>query len=136
MSRIRHVFLLGLIFVFCSGMGSVGGYPDGTIPETDADIHAKVTDRTGVETSLSRFSMDGNTHIVARVGKGEMTIPFEQISSITFDAVQGDQVRANVKLKSGSVLDVNVRSRALFYGSTGFGSFKVKARDVSLLSFI
>lgn len=136
MKRTYFLLLLGLILVFCSGMGSVGGYPEGTIPETDARIHAKLKDRAGVETNLNQFSMDGKTHVVAWVGKAEMTIPFEHIATITFDSVQGEQVRADVKLKSGNVLDVNIPTRALFYGSTGFGTFKVKARDVAQVSFL
>jgi hypothetical protein len=133
----KIVFLLvGLtLSLFCMGMGELGGQPEGTIPETDVRIEAKVVDRSGTETSLNQFSMDGKTYLDALRGSGQLTIPFQQLSSLTFGAVSGDDLAVEVKLKSGSVMNLKVRKRAFFYGSTGYGAFVIKARDVAKIEF-
>ena len=135
MKQFVKIGLLLVTLVICTGMGSVGGYPEGTIPETDVRIQATVIDRSETQSNLNQFSMDGKTHISAWRGKGQMTVPFEHIETITFGVVKGATVEAEVKLKSCTVLDLSVRSRAQFYGSTGFGAFKVKARDIARISF-
>lgn len=133
----RCVFLLLLLVgaLFCTGMGELGGQPEGTIPETDVRIEAKVVDRSGTETSLNQFSMDGKTYLDAMRGNGQLTIPFQQLSMLTFDKVVGDEMTVQVKLKSGSVMELKVRKRAFFYGSTGYGAFVIKARDVARIEF-
>lgn len=130
------VLLTGLtLLLFCMGMGELGGQPEGTIPETDVRIEAKVVDRSGTETSLNQFSMDGKTYLDALRGSGQLTIPFQQLSSLSFGAASGDNLAVDVKLKSGSVMNLQVRKRAFFYGSTGYGAFVIKARDVARIEF-
>lgn len=119
----------------CMGMGELGGQPEGTIPQTEERIEAKVVDRSGVETTLNQFSMDGKTYLDALRGSGQLTIPFQQLSSVTFGKAAGDQLAVQVRLKSGSVLDLSVRKRAFFYGSTGYGAYVIKARDVARIEF-
>lgn len=134
----KKAALLVLVVVgalFCTGMAELGGQPEGTVPETDVRIEAKVVDRAGTETVLNQFSMDGKTYLDALRGQGQLTIPFQQLSVITFGKVSGEQLATEVKLKSGVVLELTVRKRALFYGSTGFGAFVIKARDVARIEF-
>lgn len=124
-----------LVLLFCTGMGGVGGYPEGTVPETELRIQATVTDRAGTETDLNQFSMNGETYLDAWRGRGSLTVPFQHIASVEFGAQQGDEVQAEVHLKSGNVMQLGVSSRALFYGSTGFGAFRIKTRDVKRITF-
>lgn len=129
---------LALVLVgawFCMGMGGLGGQPEGTVPETDVRIEAKVIDRTGMETSLNQFSMDGKTYLDALRGSGQLTIPFQQLATLTFGKVVGDDLAMEVKLKSGTTMDLTIRKRALFYGSTGYGAFVIKARDIARIEF-
>lgn len=132
----------GLIFVllvtvamFCMGMGGLGGEPEGTVPETDVRIQADIQDRSGTTTNLNQFSMDGKTYLDAWRGQGKLTIPFQQIDIVSFGDLNGDEVKVDVKLKSGSVMTLTIRSRAQFYGSTGFGAFQIKSRDVFSIDF-
>jgi hypothetical protein len=132
----------GLIFLFIAavalismGMGGLGGQPEGSVPETDVRIQANVTDRSGINTSLNQFSMDGKTYLDAWRGQGKLTIPFQHIETISFGEIKGDEVKVEAKLKSGNVLTLAVRARALFYGSTGFGAFQIKSRDVASIDF-
>jgi len=135
MNRLFLLPLLLLTSLFCLGMGELGGQPEGAVPETDVRIEAKVIDRTGMEISLNQFSMDGKTYLDALRGSGQLTIPFQQLSTLTCGKINGDEITVQVKLKSGSVLDLSIRKRALFYGSTGYGAFVIKARDVARIEF-
>ena len=124
-----------IIAIFCTGMGGLGGQPEGTIPETDANIQAEVKDRDGVTTSLEKFSMAGKISTDAWRGQGKLTIPFNNIDTITFGDNRGDAVMVDVKLKTGETMTLQVRSRAQFYGSTGFGAFQIKSKDLALIVF-
>lgn len=132
----------GLIFLVivsvamvCMGMGGLGAQPEGTVPETEVRIQADITDISGTTTSLNQFSMDGKTYLDAWRGRGKLTIPFQHIDTIFFGEIKGDEVSVDVKLKSGSVMTLTIRSRAQFYGSTGFGAFQIKSRDVKNIDF-
>jgi hypothetical protein len=132
----------GLFFLFIvaaalisMGMGGLGGQPEGSVPETDILIQANVKDRSGITTSLNQFSMDGKTSLDAWRGQGKLTIPFQHIETISFGEIKGDEVKVEAKLKSGNVMTLAVRARALFYGSTGFGAFQIKSRDVATIDF-
>jgi len=135
MKRFAGLALLLIVAVLCMGMGDLGGHPEGTTPETDVRIEAKITDRSGTETSVNQFSMDGKTYLDSLRGSGQLTIPFQQLDSVICGKVTGDEMAVKVKLKSGSVLDLAIRKRALFYGSTGYGAFVIKARDVARIDF-
>lgn len=127
--------LLVTVATICMGMGGLGGQPEGTIPETDVRLQAEIKDRTGITTSLNQFSMDGKTYLDAWRGQGKLTIPFQHIDTITFGERKGDEVKVDAKLKSGAVMTLTIRSRAQFYGSTGFGAFQIKSKDVAGIDF-
>jgi hypothetical protein len=135
MKRGLILLVTAAVALLCMGMGGLGGQPEGSVPETDINIQAQVKDRVGATTSLSQFSMDGQTFLSALRGRGKLSIPFQQIDVINFGEVKGDQVMVDVRLKSGEALALTIRSRAQFYGSTGFGAFQVTSRDVASLDF-
>lgn len=135
MKRGLIFFLMAAVALLCTGMGGLGGHPEGTVPETDVRLQADIKDRSGTTTSLNQFSMDGKTYLDAWRGKGKLTIPFQHIDTITFGEIKGDELKVEAKLKSGNVLTLTIRSRAQFYGSTGFGAFQIKSRDVASIDF-
>ena len=132
----------GLILTFivtvallCMGMGGLGGHPEGAVPKTDARIQADLKDIDGITTNLNQFSMNGKTFLDALRGQGQLTIPFEQIDIITFSEVREKELKVDVKLKSGNVLTLAILADAKFYGSTGYGAFQIKAKDVFSIDF-
>ena len=135
MKRGLTLVLLLMVALLCMGMGGLGGQPEGTVPETDVRFQADITDRSGFTTSLNQFSMDGKTYLDAWRGQGKLTIPFQQIDTISFGETKGIEVTVDAKLKSGNVMTLTIRSRAQFYGSTGFGAFQIKSRDVASIDF-
>ena len=124
-----------MVALLCMGMGGLGGQPEGSVPETDVRIQAEVQDRSGTSITLNQFSMDGKTYLVAWQGQGKLTIPFQHIDTITFEEAKGESVVATVKLKSGNVMTLKIRSRAQFYGSTGYGAYQIGSRDVYSIDF-
>ena len=133
----RYIWMV-LVLVgacFCLGMGELGGQPEGTIPETDVKIAAKVVDREGMVTSLDQFSMDGKTYLDTMRGSGQLTIPFQQLESVSFGKPNGDEMPVQVKFKAGETMELAVRKRAVFYGATGYGAFVIKARDLARIEF-
>jgi len=130
-----RLVLMLVVAILCMGMGGLGGQPEGTIPETDVNIQAEVKDRGGVVTTLENFSMSGKTSLDAWRGQGHLTIPFKNIDMVTFGDNKGDVVMVDVKLKTGETMTLKVRSRAQFYGSTGFGAFQIKSKDLALIDF-
>lgn len=136
MNRATLLVLLLVAAIFCLGMGGLGGQPEGTIPDTDTNISADVKDRDGVTTSLENFSMAGKTSLSAWRGQGKLTIPFANIDMLVFGDSHGDTVTVDVKLKTGESMVLQVRSRAQFYGSTGFGAFQIMSRDLALIDFL
>ncbi|MBE0577421.1 MAG: hypothetical protein IH613_16190 [Desulfuromonadales bacterium] len=127
--------LLAAVAMLCMGMGDLGGQPKGIVPETDVPIQAEIKDHKGITTSLEQFSMDGETYLDAWRGQGKLTIPFQNIDTLSFRELKGDEVKVDVKLKAGEIMSLTVRSRAKFYGSTGFGAFQIKSRDVDSIDF-
>ncbi|MGW8311603.1 MAG: hypothetical protein ACWGOL_00065 [Desulfuromonadales bacterium] len=127
--------LLLLVALISMGMGGLGGNPEGTVPKTDVNIQAELKDHGGTVTSLSQFSMDGKTFLEAWKGQGRLTIPFLQIETVSFGETKGDEVKIVARLKSGDVVPLTIRSGAQFYGSTGFGAFRIRSRDVASIVF-
>jgi hypothetical protein len=135
MKRGLILLLLMLIALPCLGMGGLGGSPEGTVPETDVPIQADIKDRDGISTSLNQFSMNGKTFLDAFRGQGQLTIPFQHIDTVTFTEVRDEKLKVDVKLKSGDVMTLAIASDAEFYGSTGYGAFQIKAKDVYSIDF-
>jgi hypothetical protein len=135
MKRGLTLILLMMIALPCFGMGGLGGSPEGTVPETDVRIQADLKDRDGISTSLNQFSMNGNTFLETLRGQGQLTIPFQHIDTVTFSEVRDEELKVDVKLKSGNVMTLAIVSDAEFYGSTGYGAFQIKAKDVYSIDF-
>ncbi len=127
--------LILLTAILLTGMGNMGGSPEGTVPKTSENIKAQVVDRSGVSTELSRFSLDGNVFIDGRRGEGQMSVFFRDLKEVTFSPVKGDDAPAELMLKSGVRVQLMVKKSTLFYGDSGVGAFRIAVGDVSRIVF-
>lgn len=118
-----------------TGMGNLGGVPDGRIPETKENIRARVVDRQGISTELEKFSMDGKEFLSAARGSGTVSIPFRDIRLIEFGDIAGNMVHFQVHLAGGERLSLQIEQRSIFYGSPRYGYFQIRARDVGRIEF-
>jgi len=136
MRKLPIIVLALLTSAVLMGMGDLGGVPAGTIPKTDENIKAQIIDLSGVSTEVSGFSLDGQIFLDGRRGDGRMSVFFRELRAIEFGKVSGEEVPVDLLLKSGSRLQLNVRMRTLFYGDTGYGAYRIPARDVSRIVFV
>ena len=135
MRKTAAIIVIGLAGLLM-GMGDLGGRAAGTVPETAENVKVRVVDRQGVVTELSQFSMDGNLHIEGRRGSGVLSIPFANLQAIEFGASNGEELPATLHLISGENLQMQIRRRTIFFGSTGFGAFQIVARDIKRIEFL
>jgi hypothetical protein len=137
MHPIKSLILLLVAAIFLTGMGNLGGAPVGTVPTVEEEIKAKVTDQSGVVTVLEHFSLDGQTVIEGERGNGSVTIKLRDIESLTFRPSEAkDKISAAVKLKDGQEVQLQLRKRLFFNGSTGYGAFVIRAVDVKLIEIL
>jgi len=137
MKRFLPLVVLMGSFLFLTGMGEMGGSaPAGKIPAPEKNFNVRVTDREGVQTSLSQFSQDGKVHLAGKRGGAIITIPFEKISQIQFQTLEGNEVQAKISLRGQETIDVKVAKNAKLYGKADFGTFQIDAKDVKSVSFL
>jgi len=130
----RYLAFICIFFGALALMG-MGGTPQGSIPEPDENLTATLTDRSGVQTEISKFSMDGNVYFEGSLGQGKVTIFFRNMKSLEVGSIQGDEVKVLLHMKSGEDLSVLARKRATFYGDTAYGTFRIRALDVRKIDF-
>lgn len=127
--------LIILAAAVLAGMANLGGAPEGTVPKAGENITAQIVDRSGVTTDLKWFSMDGKIFLEGRRGDGKMSIPIHDLKEVTFGPVSGDDVPADLLLKSGERRQLKLLKGAVFHGDTGYGAYRISAGDVSRIVF-
>jgi hypothetical protein len=129
-------FVILVSFLFLMGMGELGGSaPANKIPAPDKNFSAQATDRGGVITSLSQVSQEGKTFLLGKLGQATITIPFEKISQIQFQNLEGNEVVVKVLLREQKDIELKVDRRSKFYGKADFGTFQIEIKDLKLISF-
>ena len=124
-----------LVAAVLTGMGDLGGPPEGTVPKTQENVKAQLIDRSGVSTELSRFSMGGKLFLEGRRGQGELSVFFRDLKEVSFGSVSGDHVPADLLLKTGKSVQLKVLKNAVFHGDTGYGVYRISAHEVSRIVF-
>jgi hypothetical protein len=133
----KSLLILLVAAIFLTGMGNLGGAPVGTVPKVEEEIKAKVTDQSGVVTTLEHFSLDGQTVIEGDRGNATVTIQLRDIYTLTIRPAEvKDKIGAIIKLKDGQEVQLQLRKRLFFNGSTGYGAFVIRAVDVNLIQIL
>ena len=137
MHPMKSLLFLLVAAIFLTGMGNIGGAPVGTVPMVEEEIKAKVTDQSGVVTTLEHFSLDGQTVIEGDRGNATVTIQLRDIDTLTIRPAEvKDKIGAIIKLKDGQEVQLQLRKRLFFNGSTGYGAFVIRAVDVKLIQIL
>ena len=124
-------------FLFLMGMGELGGSaPANKVPSPEKNFAVKVTDREGIQTSLSQFSQEGKVFLAGKRGSATVTVPFERISQVQFQAAEGNEIPAKLTLRNRESLDLKVDKRSKFYGKAEFGTFQIDAKDLKAVHFL
>ncbi len=131
------LLLLFIAAIFLTGMGNLNGGPVGTVPKVEEEIKAKVTDQSGVVTTLEHFSLDGQTVIEGTRGNATVAIKLREIVSLSFrPSEEKNTLIAAIKLKDGQDVQLQMRKRLNFNGSTGYGAFVILAVDVKTIEIL
>jgi len=137
MQRILAPIVVLSAFLLLMGMGGIGGPTEvGKVPVPDKNFNVRVTDQKGVVTSLSQFSQEGKVFLVGKRGDATVAIPFEKITQIQFEALEGKDIEAKVSLRGLETGDVKLEKQAKFYGKADFGTFEILAKDIKSISFL
>jgi hypothetical protein len=135
-------YIAPAIILFClsflMGMGELGGGPApiDKIPAPEKNYSAGVVDRTGVQTNLQSFSLEGKIFLAGKYGSASVSIPFEKIGEIQFQGVEGNEMGLNVILRDQKTVQVKVDKRAKFYGKTEFGTYQIETKDLKSIRFL
>ncbi len=137
MKRLLASFLIFSSLLFLTGMGELGGSaPADKVPSPEKNFGVKVTDREGIQTSLSQFSQEGKVFITGKRGGATVTVPFEKISQIQLKSEEGNEIQAKLTLRTQGSLDLKLDKRAKFYGKADFGTFQIEGKDLKTILFL
>jgi hypothetical protein len=123
-------------FLFLIGMGGMGGnVPIDKTPEPKKNISVVVVDRQGVKTSLVQFSHDGNVVITGKRGSADVAVPFETISQVQFQGLEGNEILTEISLREPKKVEIKVDKNSKFYGKAEFGTFQIEAKNLRSINF-
>jgi len=129
MKKGRHFGLVVLICFLTVGMGSMGERGVMDIPEPEKNYTATLVDQADVSMDLEKFSFEGQTYFIGKLGRAEISIDFDKIDSVLF-ILQDDHVKAKVNLKDGKVLEILVDKGKNCYGISSFGNVRIEVQDI------
>jgi hypothetical protein len=129
MKKSRYFGLVILICFLTVGMGNMGERGVIDIPEPEKNYTATLVDQTDVSMDLEKFSFEGQTYFIGKLGRSEISIDFDKIGSVLF-ILQDDRVKAKVNLKDGKALEILVDKGKNCYGISSFGNVRIEVQDI------
>ena len=133
MKRKLHFGLVVLLCFFTLGMGSMGESDVVNVPEPEINYKVKLVDQSDMSIDLEKFSCDGQTYLIGKLGKADISIDFDKINSIFF-LLQEDDVKAKVNLKDGKVLEIFVEKKKPCYGVSSFADVRIEMQDIKKIT--
>ncbi len=125
--------LVVLLCFFTLGMGSMGESDVVNVPEPEKNYKVKLVDQSDMSIDLEKFSYDGQTYLIGKLGKADISIDFDKINSIFF-LLQEDDVKAKVNLKDGKVLEIFVEKKKPCYGVSSFADVRIEMQDIKKIT--
>ena len=129
MKKSRHFGLVILICFLAVGMGNMGERGAIDIPEPEKNYTATLVDQADVSMDLEKFSFEGRTYFIGKLGRAEISIDFDKIDSVLF-ILQDDNVNVKVNLKGGKALEILVDKGKNCYGISSFGNVRIEVQDI------
>jgi len=127
MKRITAVAFVLIVIPFMLGMGGfVEDNVSESIPVPEKKFSAIFVDQNDVLTECSEVSIAGKTFIEGKKGKGEYTVPFENIATVAF-FLAGGELTAEIALKEKKgTISLIVEKDVTAYGKTSYGMYRIK----------
>ena len=133
MKKSRHFGLVILICFLTVGMGNIGERGVIDIPEPEKNYTATLVDQADVSMDLEKFSFEGQTYFIGKLGRAEISIDFDKIDSVLF-ILQDDNVKVKVNLKDGKALEILVDKGKNCYGISSFGNVRIEVQDIKKIT--
>jgi hypothetical protein len=133
MKKDWHFGLVILICVLAVGMGNMGEMGVIDIPEPEKNYAATLVDQTDVSMDLEKFSFEGQTYFIGKLGRAEISIDFDKIDSVLF-ILQDNHVKAKVNLKDGKALEVLADKGKNCYGISSFANVRIEVQDIKKIT--
>lgn len=127
----------GGVFGSAALAGGLGGDTGPSrIPVPAKELTATLTDRTGTEVTLDRFTMNGEVFVYGKLGAGQVSLTFEKLARVDFGDSTEEHVRtATATLRDGSTVSIGVEDDQVFYGRAPWGLYQIEAIDVASIAF-
>ncbi|MEA3428702.1 MAG: hypothetical protein U9Q84_05715, partial [Thermodesulfobacteriota bacterium] len=132
----KKVFYFSLVVIisFCTlGMGGMGDGDQISVPEPEENYAVNLIDQSDVSIELEKFSCDGLTYIIGKLGRVEISIDFDKINSVFF-LLQDKDVKAMVNLKDGKVVELVVDKKKPCYGVSSFADIRIEMQDIKRIT--
>ena len=133
MKKSRYFGLVILICFIAVGMGNMEERGVIDIPEPEKNYAATLVDQTDVSIDLEKFSFEGHTYFIGKLGRAEISIDFGKIDSVLF-ILQDDQVKAKVTLKEGKAIEILVDKGKNCYGISSFANIRIEVQDIKKIT--
>jgi hypothetical protein len=132
----KRVLAVAVLSLGLLGMGGFGGNRDSGLPARD--FRAVLTDVDGTRMEVDRLGAGGDTSVEGDLGRGRLRVPFDNVSSIAFERLDGERerVRAKIALRQGEPVTVLVRASTTFAGQTPGGAYQIRARDLRTIEIV
>ncbi len=127
-------FGLGIFICFLTlGMGNMGERGVIDIPEPEKNYAVALVDQADISMDLEKFSFEGQTYLIGKLGRAEISINFDKIDSVLF-ILQDDYVKARVNLKDGKALEILVDKGKNCYGISSFANIRIEVQDIKKIT--
>ncbi len=127
-------FSLVVIISFCTlGMGGMGEGGRIDVPEPEENYAVNLIDQSDVSIDLEKFSCDGLTYFIGKLGRVEISVDFDKINSVFF-LLQDKDVKAKVNLKDGKVIELLVDKTKPCYGVSSFADIRIEMQDIKRIT--
>ena len=132
----KRVLAVAVLSLGLLGMGGFGGSRDSGLPAHE--FRAALTDVDGTRMEVDRFTAGGDASLEGELGRGRLRVPFDNVSSIAFERLEGERerVRARVTLRQGEPVTLMVRGSTTLYGQTPGGAYQIRARDLRSIEIL
>ena len=133
MKKSWYFSLVIFICFLTVGMGNMGERGVIDIPEPEKNYAVTLVDQTDVSMDLEKFSFEGQTYFIGKLGRAEISIDFGKIDSVLL-ILQDDHVKAKVNLKDGKALEILVDKGKNCYGISSFANVRIEAQDIKKIT--
>jgi len=132
----RTLPVLALLLWFSPAAAGLFGGTDAPrrIPVPARDFTAVVVDESSVSVTISRVTLDGEVFLFGALGKAQVTVPFEEVVSASFEDVDEDHTRVTIDTLSGEQVTVVMEADRPLFGRTTYGNYRIEVQDIEQLT--